>query len=209
MNYPLIRSLLAGTACACLCGCLNLRPAPRAARYFVLTAVPGTSVTNSSHLAVGIGSVKLPDYLFRDSLAIRKGTNQIDYLVYELWAEKLSSGFQRVLAANLAILIPTDQVRLSIWRREEVAMGVYVTVDRFDVDTTGHGELVAWWRVVSPGGETLLTAGQFRASRQGPKPEANPQGATATLSELLADFSRDLAKTIHAQATIQSANHAN
>jgi uncharacterized lipoprotein YmbA len=202
MNYPslLLRSLLAGAACLCLSGCLNLKPAQSTARYFVLSPIPGAPAPAATPLAVGVGQVKLPSYLFKDSLAVRKGTNEVEYLEAAVWAEALNSGFQRVLAANLATLLATDQIRLSAWRREDVTLEVYVTVEQFDTDTSGRGVLVAWWRIMSPGGATLLKAGQFRASRQGAAPQAKPQGATATLSELLADLSRELAEAMKAVA---------
>ncbi len=123
---------------------------------------------------MGVGQVKLPAYLFDTSLAVRKGTNEIDYLPSALWAERLDTGFQRVLAANLATLLPTDQIRLSAWRSEDVAAEVYVTIEQFDVDATGRGVLVAWWRILSPGGEKTLKAGESRLARQGPSPDAEP-----------------------------------
>jgi uncharacterized protein len=193
MNYSLIRSLLAGATCACLCGCLSLKPARPTSRFFVLSPLPSGAAPGSTPLAVGVGQVKLPGYLFNTSLAVRKGTNEVEYLQNALWAEQMPSGFQRVLAANLAVLLPTDQVRLSSWRLEDVKMEVQVAVEQFDVDTSGRGVLVAWWRVLSPGGEKLLRSGRFQASRQGPPPRENPDGASATLSSLLADLSRELA----------------
>lgn len=202
MNHPplLIRSLLAAAACMCLCGCLNLKPAEVTTRYFVLNPRPAAAASGSPALAVGVGPVKLPAYLFKDSLAVRKGTNEIEYLDNALWAEQLQSGFHRVLAANLAALLPTDQVRLSTWRREDVALEVHVAVEQFDVDRTGTGVLVAWWRILSPGGERTLKAGQFRAAREGAPPQADPRGATATLSELLGDLGRELAETMRGVA---------
>jgi uncharacterized protein len=205
MNYPLLKTLLAGAACACLCGCFSLKPARASARYFVLSPVPASAAPGSAHLAVGVGPVKLPSYLFNASLAVRKGTNEVEYLDTSLWAEQLPSGFQRVLAANLAALLPTDQLRLSSWRRDEVDLEVQTTVEQFDVDTSGRGMLVAWWRVLSPGSETLLKAGRFQASHEGPPPQANPGGATATLSALLVDLSRELAEVAR---TVQPAKDA-
>jgi uncharacterized protein len=202
MNYPplLIRSLLAGAACLCLSGCLDLKPARSTARFFVLSPLPGAAGPGSPTLAVGVGPVKLPAYLFKDSQAVRKGTNEVEYLETALWAEHVDSGFQRVLAANLAALLPTDQVRLSAWRREDVTMEVYVRVEQFDVDTAGRGVLVAWWRILSPGGEKILKAGQFNASREGAPPQTDPQGATATLSGLLADLGREMAEAMRGLA---------
>jgi hypothetical protein len=56
--------------------------------------------------------------------------------------------------------------------------------------------LVARWRLLSPGGEKLLNSGRSRLVRQGPPPEAGIAGTVTTLSELLADFSRQLAQSL-------------
>jgi uncharacterized lipoprotein YmbA len=193
------RLLLAIAACGCLTGCFGfLKPARATARHFVLTPLPaaGPAKVAPGALSVGVGQVKLPPYLFDTSLAVRKGTNEVDYLPTVLWAERLDTGIQRVLAADLATLLPTDQVRLSAWRSEDVAAEVYVTIQQFDVDTSGRGMLVAWWRILSPGGEKTLKAGESRYTRQGPAPDTSPSGAITTLSELMADFSRQLAQAI-------------
>jgi uncharacterized lipoprotein YmbA len=145
---------------------------------------------------VGVGPVKVPSYLFDTSFAVRKGTNEIDYLPAVLWAERLDNGLQRVLAANLSALLATDQVRLSAWRSEDVSAEVYVTIQQFDVDAAGHAVLVAWWRILSAGGETILKSGEGRLALQGPLPDADPSGAVTTLSRLVADFSRQLAQAI-------------
>ncbi len=197
-----IRLLLIATACVCLTGCFGfLKPSPVNTRYFVLTPLPAaeTAAPSSGALAttaVGVGFVKLPGYLLNSSVALRKGTNEVNYLESVLWAERLDTGLQRVLAANLATLLPTDRIRFSAWRPEDVNVEVYLAIEQFDVDTKGRGILVAWWRILSPGGEKTLKAGQFRAARQGPSPDSDPQGATATMSELAADLSREIAQGI-------------
>ena len=145
---------------------------------------------------MGVGPVKMAAYLFNTSFAVRKGTNEIDYLPATFWAERLDIGLQRVLAANLATLLPTDQIRLSAWQNADVSAEVYVSVEQFDVDARGQGMIVAWWRVLSPGGEKTLKAGECRLARQGPAPDADPSGAVATLSELAADLSRQVAQAV-------------
>ena len=194
----LVCLLLALAACVSLTGCGVFKPAHDTARHFDLTPLPATGRATAppGAMAVGVGQVKLPAYLFDLSLAVRKGTNEIDYLPSVLWAERLDTGFQRVLAANLATLLPTDQIRLSAWRSDEVAAEVYVVIEQFDVDSTGQAVLVAWWRILSPGGEKTLKAGETRLARQGPPPDTSPSGAIATLSDLVADFSRQLAQAL-------------
>jgi uncharacterized lipoprotein YmbA len=175
-----------------LSGCSILKPAKSTAHYYVLTPIAATQ-GGAGAVAVGLGQVKLPPYLFNTSIAVRKGTNEVEYLDTAIWAERLEAGFQRVLAADLAAVLPTDQVRLSAWRSQDVAAEVYVTIEQFDVDASGRGSLIASWRILSPGGEKVLKAGGSRLSRQGPTMDAGASGAVATLSELIADLSRQLA----------------
>ena len=156
-------------------------------------------------LAVGVGQVKLPAYLFNTSVAVRKGTNEVEYLPSALWAERLDTGFQRVLAADLAIVLPTDRIQLSAWQKDAVAAEVYVTLEQFDVDAGGRGVLVARWRILSPGGEKILKAGGSRLVRQGRPPGDGASGAVATLSDLVADFSRQLAQALQEATSGQAA----
>jgi uncharacterized lipoprotein YmbA len=201
LTFP-TRLLLAGAVALGLAGCLNLKPARATARYFVLGSTAGPAAARPAPGAaparsLGIGPVKMPLYLLKSNLAVRKTTNEVEYLETAFWAERLDHGFQRVLAADLAALLPADQIRLSAWRREEVSEEIYVTVERFEVSAAGQGTLVAWWRILSPGGEKTLKAGQCRASRQGPPPGTDPEGATATLSELVTDLGRELAQALN------------
>ncbi len=184
--------------CAGVSGCSVLKPVKSSARHFVLSPVPavGSATVASGSIAVGLGQIKTPAYLFNSSLAVRVGTNEIEYLPSTFWAERLDSGFQRVLAANLAILLPTDRIPLSAWQRNEVMAEVYVTLEQFDVDATGRGVLVARWRILSPGGDKVLKAGSSRLSRQGPPPLPGVSGSIGTLSELVADFAGQLAPVL-------------
>jgi uncharacterized protein len=190
-------SISAGALCAGLAGCSFLKPAQPTTRYFVLKPLTVTAPMASNSLAVGLGPVKLPAYLFNTSLAIGKGTNEIAYLPSALWAERLDTGFQRVLAADLAAVLPTDQVRLSSWQSDAVAAEVYVSVEEFNMDASGRGALIAQWRILSPGGEKMLKAGGSHLSRQGPPPATNLSGAVTTLSELIADLSRQLSQALN------------
>ena len=110
------------------------------------------------------------------------------------------------LVPDLTILLPAEQVRLSAWQRADVAAELYVTVEQFDVDASGRGVLVARWRILSAGGEKILKAGGTRLTRQGPPPDEGASGAVATLSELVADFSRQLAQALQEATSGQAAS---
>jgi uncharacterized protein len=196
--------LVAVAVCTCLTGCFGfLKPAKSYARRYVLTPLPaaGPTASGASTLGVGVARVKLPAYLFDSSIVVRKGTNEVHYLPLTLWAERLDNGLQRVLAADLSVLLPTDRVRLSAWQVEDISVEVHVAIGQFDVDESGRGVLVAWWRILAPGGEKVLKAGESRSTSQGPSPEADPSGAVATMSELVGDLSRQLAQAIRESVT--------
>ena len=193
-------------------GCSVLKPAEPTARYFILTPMPAANaeLAESKGLAVGLGQVKVPAYLFDTSLAVRKSTNAIEYLPSAFWAERLNTGFANVLAADLAIALPTDRIHLAAWQRDQVAAEIHVTLEQFDVDKSGSGVLVARWRVVSPGGEQVLKAGASRLAQQGPRPNDNTSGAVATLSALIANFSHQLGQALQeTTSTRQSAAFSN
>ena len=193
------RLFLALGVCAGLTGCFGfLKPAKPTARHFVLAPLPAaeSAGARAGGVSVGIGPVKLAGYLFSTSLAVRKGANEIEYLPTAFWGERLDTGLHRVLAANLATLLPTDQIRLSAWQSGEVSAEVYVAIERFEVDARGEGEIAAWWRILSPGGEKTLKAGECRRTKQGPAPETDPAGGVATLSELAGDLSRQVAQAV-------------
>jgi uncharacterized lipoprotein YmbA len=188
-----LRLLAAATLCAAVTGCFT--PHTVTTRHFILTPVPAAK-TASTGLRLGVGVVKMPEYLLGNSVAVRKSAGEVGYLETAVWAERLDNGFKRVLAADLSAMIPTDQVRLGTWRTEDVTLEVYVTVEQFDVDQAGKGTLVAWWRLTAPGGAKILKSGEARLTKDGQSPASDSQNIVTTLSDLTAEFSRGLSQAI-------------
>lgn len=187
----------------CMAGCKLLEPSGVTPRTFVLTPVstpPASTPTGRTKIVVGIRPVKMPDYLSSKAFATRRGANEIVYLDAFAWAERLDGAFQHVLAADLATLIPTDQVHLTLWSPDAITVEVEVTVEQFDVDSRGQGVLTAWWRVLSPSGDKVLAAGRFSATQNGRPPEIDPHGAASLMSSLAGDLAQKLAEAIRSPA---------
>ncbi len=193
--------LMTLTVCACVTGCslLFLSPASDTSRHFVLISLPPTETANggSGTSRVDVVHVKIPSYLFNSSLAVRRGTNEIVYPPGTLWAERLNTGIPRVLAADLSSLLPSEQIRLAVGSSEDIVREIDVTIEQFDVSSSGQAVLVAKWRIFSPGGEKILHSGESRLSRSGPAPDTDPSGAVDTLSDLIADLCRQLAQALN------------
>jgi uncharacterized lipoprotein YmbA len=185
---------------ALLSGCM-LKPVTVSTRHFALAPIPTSDPRpvargGSEQMSVGIGFVKMPSYLLRNSMAVRNGANEIEYLDDALWSERLDESFQRDLAANLADLLPSDSLYLTDWGHNQVMVALHINVEQFDVDIKGHGTLVAQWRITGPGSVVPLKSGRARLERAGASPRGKPEVIAETLSELAAQFSRDLAQSI-------------
>jgi len=197
----LARVIFALVIAVLLTGCL-FKKSPVTVRHFILSPIttnePQLAVTEQ--LSVGIGVVKMPSYLLRDSLAVRNGANEIEYLENAQWGERLDHCFQRTVAANLSRLLPSDNVYTTDWARNQVLLRVFINVQQFEVDAKGHGTLVAHWRITAANSDKLLKNGTARLNRAGGSPKGNPGAIAATLSDLTLAFSRDVAQSISENA---------
>ena len=195
--FCLLRLSFVGVTGILLTGCLS-RSATVSPRHFILSAISTNEPVPSAtgRLSVGIGSVKMPSYLLRRSMAVRNGANEIDYIEDALWGERLDQSFQRTVAVNLSRLLSSDSIYLADWRRDQVQARVFINVQQFDVDNDGNGTLIAQWRITTPESDIPLKSGHARLARTGPSPRGDPQVIATALSDLSAEFSRDLAQSI-------------
>jgi len=185
--------------CMILSGCM-FKPVTVSTRHFTLAPIPMSesrpaASSNAENLSVGIGFVKMPSYLLRDSMVIRHGA-EIQYLEDAVWSERLDESFQRDLAANLAELLHSDSIYFTDWAHDQVTVAVYIDVQQFDVDINGHGTLIAQWRITAPRSEVPLKSGRTRLDLTGASPRGKPEVIAETLSNLADQFSRDLAQSI-------------
>lgn len=193
----LLRLVFVAVTGMLLTGCLFKR-ATDSTRHFVLSPISTNepAPTATRHMSVEIGFVKMPSYLLRNSIAVRNGNNEIEYIENARWAERLDQCFQRTLAVNLSRLLPSDSVYVADWGREQAQARVFINVQQFDVDTGGRGTLIAQWRITTPDGDKQLKSGQARLDQTSPAPHVIPDVIATTLSKLAAEFSRDLAPSI-------------
>lgn len=80
---------------------------------------------------------------------------------------------------------------------DHVSFAVYINVQQFDVDINGHGTLIAQWRITAPGSDIPLKSGRAKLEHSGDSPRGRPEVISETLSDLAAQFSRELAESIH------------
>ena len=195
-NYLCLLLMMSGLGLL-LGGCV-IKPARVPTRYFVLAPIPGRehAPTDARPLLVEVPLVKMPSYLLRDSMVVRKSAAEVEYLETALWAERLDQSFRQTLSENLSLLLASNRTYLAAAERDRVVLRVSVNVQQFDVDAEGRGILLAEWRLTAAGADKPMKIGQTRLTRPGPAPRGNAQAIATTLSALLAEFSRDLAPAL-------------
>lgn len=180
-------------------GCSFLSPRPDLIKFYVLTAIEDADSTKpapsaASHLAIGLGPVRLPDYLEHSEVVTRVAPNRLELSSIDRWAEPLDESFRRVLARNLATLLGTDQVVQFPWDASAALnYKIELTVERFERDGSAGTQLAANWVIRDGHSGKLMLARQsnFAESAGG-----GMEGAAAALSADLSDLSKQLADAV-------------
>ncbi len=189
------------SAIALLSGCSFLDPQPDRTRYFVLDgssvadsqAVPGTDSA-----VIGIGPVRLPDYLRRVEIVRRVAANRLHIASDEQWGEALDVGFGRTLAQDLGRRLRNPAVvRLPGVASLRIDIEVPVEVVRFEADEKGVVHLTARW-IVKPARE-----GSRRVAHESQIHEAAAGSATTAVVEAMGHAITKLANEIAAVIEMQ------
>lgn len=178
-------------------GCFSPRPDP--SKFFVLAPVGAAAnpiapagLTASSNPTIGIGPIKLPEYLDRDEVVTRVGPNRLELSDQDRWAEPLDNNFKQVLAQDLTQSLGTHSIAFYPWPgTTRVDYQVRIDVYRFETDFSANAQLVAHWQVLDGSGK-LLYANDSNLSEQ-----AQPgEPVAAALSRTVDGLARQIASAI-------------
>ena len=141
-------------------GCAGSPPA----KFYTLSPMPATAGMKSEKetagrdLAIGIGPVRIPQYLTRKEIVTRTDANKIDLAEFDLWGGSLQDDFSRNLLENLSLLLASDRVSLYPWPgMGTIDYRVGMDVIRFDGNRGGDVVLIVNWAI--RGGRTIRSSG--------------------------------------------------
>jgi len=159
------RQLALGLCAALIAGCASiLAPRPDRSKFFLLTPAAGApSVAATAPapavLTIGLGPVRLPDYLDHDEIVTRAAPNRVELSGNDRWAEPLEASFRRVLATDLSTQLGHAQIVPFPWyRTTRLDYKIEVDVDRFDRNPSGDVQLIARWTVRDGASNQILFA---------------------------------------------------
>ena len=200
MNASRIRRFVIAVAVGgglALAGCAT----SPATRFYVLTpvsldAIEPAPVADGS--TIGVRSVELPDELDRPQIVTRTGPNTVHFAKFDRWSASLRDSARQLIAANLATLLPGDQVAVYPWTPgTSVDRQVIVEITRFDGELGGRCVLRARWRVLGRRGTPASLYGESALSEpSGPDYAA----LVAAQSRLLGALSLEIARAIQGTA---------
>ncbi len=126
-----------------------------ASKYYLLSAdITEFPITSSPSL--GVGPIKIPEYLNRNSLTYNREGNRLYIASFERWAEPLDSSVERVVRMNLASILDTGNVQGYPWpNNERPDYAVAITVLHLDANDD-LARLVAEWQIRRPAAEETL-----------------------------------------------------
>ncbi len=152
-------------------------------------------ITGGPAITVGVGPVRLPDYLDRPEIAIRLSDYTVDLLTFEHWAAPLDQQFPRVLITNMQAEMPFARViGFPPVQPTPVDVQVEVDVQQFDVDVAGTAVLIANWQLRGPGGQSILSSAQAQVMANAK--ENTMPGRVGALSEAVAKLARALSDAV-------------
>ena len=184
-----------------LSGCLSRSQTPR---FYNLSAMQKDQVVakreSLAHNAVvGIGPVKLADYLDQSNLVTRTSDNQLARAEYDRWVGSFKDDFINVLADNISLLLPTERIYLYPWRGTvPIDYQVVVDVVRCDGRLGEAAWLEARWSIFGGPEKKLLKTN--RSSLREPVREADYAALVAAQSRALATLSQEIAQAIQGAA---------
>jgi uncharacterized lipoprotein YmbA len=188
----------AGLAALTLGGCFSPQPDP--SKFFVLApaatgganSIAPAGLATSSSPTIGLGPIKLPQYLDRDEVVTRVGPNRLELSDRDRWAEPLADNFKQVLAQDLTHSLGTHSIIFYPWAgTTHVDYQVRIDVYRFETDSSANARLLAHWQVFDGSGK-LLYANDSNVSEQ-----AQPgEPVASVLSRTVDDLARQIASAI-------------
>lgn len=180
-----------------LAGCRSSAPP---VEFYTLNPISGmhkktNSAATDQNLAIGVGPVEIPAILDRPQIVTRSGPNRLDMNEFHRWAGPLEDDFARVVAENISILMPTDQVAIYPWDPDfKPRYQVVLNVSYFEGRLGEEIRLEVFWRVSDPNNQKKLI--EKKSVIKEPLKAKDYEALVAAKSQALATLSTDIVENI-------------
>lgn len=178
-----------------LSGCVLKRS--KDAQVFVLEPLAARGAPAppaAAEAVVGVLPVEVPGWIDRPQITSRVAGSQVAADEFSRWGEPIAKGVERVVAENLAALLPRRRVVSAPWAGyEPVVHKVVLTVTELARQADGSVLLEAHWAIVGKDRATLV---QHRSSHRSPAAVTGAAGIVEASSQVLEALSREIAEAL-------------
>lgn len=151
----------------------------------------------SRNLAIGIGPIKMADYLAKSRIVTRIDDNKIGQAEFDQWSGSLKNNIINVLADNIGNFLNTEKVFVHPWR-SFIPLNYQVIIDitRFDGEPVNQATLEARWIVLKDKDKSIIDS--KRSSILVTTNTPGYAGLVAAQSRALGQLSKEIAESINA-----------
>jgi uncharacterized protein len=194
-SFPRAVPVILAIAVILLAGCRSQSP-----RFYTLSPIQEDQAapkrkSPAQNAVVGIGPVKVADYLDQSMLVTRTSDNQAVKAEFDRWVGSFKDNFINVLADNIGFLLPTENLYLYPWR-VSVPIDYQVTLDVVRCD--GRLGDAVWlevrWSIFTGPEKKLLKTN--RSSIREPVSGPDYAALVAAQSRALGQLSQEIAGAI-------------
>ena len=193
MRALMVRQITAGLAVLVL---LSACASPPPVRYYRLDPMNlEPQATTGQPAVLALGPMSFPDYLRRPQLVRRGQGAEMTVDEFHRWAEPLDEAVPRVLAVNVSALADDLVVVPGARRPVTPDYRLIATVHRLDTDASGETVMLVQWSI-SGRDRAAVVPPRTTRYRSRASPADDPGAMAEATSDLLAQFSRDIAAAL-------------
>jgi len=181
-----------------LSGCISV-PNSTTPRFYALQAVEANLVSKkvniTSDVLIGIGPVKIPQYLDRPQIVTRGKEKMLEFAQFDRWGEALDQGVASLLREDLTVILPGAKFISYPWNSFlPVTYQVTVEIVQLDSELDKDLFLVVQWMVLdAQNAKTMII--KRSEFRQKITPQ-NYSGLAKALSTACASLSSEIAEAL-------------
>lgn len=170
------------------------------AKFYTLNALTDAqagaqAVASDQGVVVGLGPIRLPEYLDRPQIVTRVSPNEVRFAEYHRWAGPLAGDLSNILAENLSTLLGSDHIALYPWKATTpIDCRVEIEVSRFDGKPGDSVLLQSQWIVFSKDRTKVLRTKTSSLSE--PVNGKGYEALVAAQSRALATLGREIAEAV-------------
>lgn len=150
---------------------------------------------------IGLGSIRIPDYLNRPQMVIAISDNQYQLSEEHRWAERLDENISLVLTKLLSSQLGSNRILRYPWSlRQAVDYQVSIDIIEFHIDALGQSRLIAQWLIKRKDQSIFSRRFNYQVSASTTDYEIMVSAQSACLTKLGQDIAVTLKQLIKEEA---------